>query len=138
LEKGRLREGEASLAYTGVLTIPALAAQPAVVHGVCTRALGSMRRLDQDSSPVTPARRAFARALDLDPERITVAGAVHGAEVARVDAWLPTVPGVDALITDRPRQPLLVTCADCYAVVVLDPARPALALVHAGWRGTAA
>lgn len=130
--------GRQSLAQTGVLTIPALAAEPALVHGFSTRALGSMRRPDQDSPPITSARRAFARALELDPGRVTVVGAVHGAEVARVDSWLPTVPGVDALITDRPRLPLLVTCADCFAVIVVDPGRPALALVHAGWRGTAA
>jgi YfiH family protein len=34
--------------------------------------------------------------------------------------------------------PLLATFADCYPVLLVDPVRPALALVHAGWRGAAA
>jgi YfiH family protein len=121
-----------------VLTIRALAAEPALVHGFSTRALGSMHRREHDRFSLTAPRSAFARALKLDPGRITAAGAVHGALVARVDAEVPNVPGADALVTDRPGLPLLVTCADCYAVIVFDPERPALALIHAGWRGTAA
>jgi YfiH family protein len=48
------------------------------------------------------------------------------------------VRGCDALVTDRPRLPLLATFADCYPVLLFDPVRPALGLVHAGWRGAAA
>ncbi|MBO0686854.1 MAG: laccase domain-containing protein, partial [Candidatus Dormibacteraeota bacterium] len=55
----------------------------------------------------------------------------------RVDAAAGVVPGVDVLVTDRPGLPLLVTCADCYPVIVFDTSRRALALAHAGWRGTA-
>lgn len=122
----------------GVLRIAALAGEDALVHGFSTMALGSMSRKDGDPSPVTPSRRAFARALAVDPERLTVAGAIHGSQVARVDAAAGVVPGVDVLVTDRPGLPLLITCADCYPVIVFDPRRRALALAHAGWRGTAA
>jgi YfiH family protein len=132
-----IEESEARLVPAAVLTIPALAEEPGLVHGFSTTALGSMRRQEGDGSPLTPARRAFAGALGLDPSRLTVAGAVHGAEVARVDAGAGTVPDVDALVTDRPGLPLLVTCADCYPLIVFDPVCRALALVHAGWRGTA-
>jgi YfiH family protein len=133
-----IEEGDVRLATAGVLGIAALAGQPGLVHGFSTAALGCMRRHEDDPSSLTPARRAFAGALGLDPVRVTVAGAVHGAEVGRVDAGPGVVPDVDALITDRHGLPLLVTCADCYALIVFDPVRPALALVHAGWRGTAA
>jgi YfiH family protein len=132
-----IEQGEASLAPT-VLEIAALAGQPGLVHGFSTSALGCMRRHEDDPSPLTPSRRAFAQALGLDPAGLTVAGALHGADVGRVDAGAGVVPDVDALITDRPGLPLLVTCADCYPLIVFDPVRPALALVHAGWRGTAA
>jgi YfiH family protein len=120
------------------LEIPTLAGQPGLVHGFSTSALGCMRRHEADPSPLTPPRRAFASALGLDPARVTVAGAVHGADVGRVDGGVGVLPGVDAVITDRRGLPLLVTCADCYPLIVFDPVRPALALVHAGWRGTAA
>jgi YfiH family protein len=134
-----IEEGEAVRArQASPLRVPALAAQPGLVHGFSTTALGCMRRHEDDPSPLTRPRRAFAGALGLDPMRVTVAGAVHGADVGRVDAAAGVVPDVDALVTDCRGLPLLVTCADCYALIVFDPVRPALALVHAGWRGTAA
>jgi purine-nucleoside/S-methyl-5'-thioadenosine phosphorylase / adenosine deaminase len=126
------------LSGSRLLTIPGLATEAALVHGFSTAALGSMRRGESDPSPLTPARRVFALALGLDPERLTVAGAVHGAGVGRVDGPAGVVSGVDVLVTDRRGLPLLVTCADCYPLVLFDPVRGALALAHAGWRGTAA
>lgn len=121
-----------------MLTIPGLAAEPGLVHGFSTLALGSMRGPAPDGSPLTPERRAFAAALGLDPGRLTAAAAVHGAGVARVDEPAGVVRGRDALVTDRPGLPLLATFADCYPVLLFDPGRRALALAHAGWRGTSA
>jgi len=122
----------------GILTIPGLAAQPGLVHGFSTLALGSMRGPAPDGTPLTPERRVFAETLGLDPARLTASGAVHGAAVARVDGPAGVVRGHDALVTDRPGLPLLATYADCCPVLLFDPGRRALALVHAGWRGTAA
>lgn len=42
----------------------------------------------------------------------------------------------DALITDRPEVSLLLRFADCLPVMLYDPRRPAVAVVHAGWRGS--
>ncbi|HLH70731.1 MAG TPA: polyphenol oxidase family protein [Candidatus Dormibacteraeota bacterium] len=119
-----------------VLQIAELSAWPGLVHGFSTLALGSMRA-GGDGRWLTPERRRFARRLGLEPERLTVAGAVHGTAVARVDEPTGVIRGVDVLITDRPNLPLLLTFADCYPIVLLDPRRPALAVAHAGWRGTA-
>jgi polyphenol oxidase len=121
-----------------VLRIPALAAEPGLVHGFSTLALGDMRRPAPGGDPLTPERRAFAEAVGLDPDRLIVAGAVHGIEVARVDEPTGAIRGRDALVTDRPGLALLATFADCYPVLAYDPAARAVALVHAGWRGTAA
>lgn len=121
-----------------ILRIPGLAAQPGLVHGFSTLAMGSMRLPARDADPRTPERRALAAAVGLDPDRLTVAGAVHGADVARVDEPVGAVRAHDALVTDRPGLPLLATFADCYPVLLYDPGRRALALAHAGWRGTAA
>jgi polyphenol oxidase len=65
---------------------------------------------------------------------------IHGAQTAVVgprDAGR-IIPGVDALLTDSPDVWVAVHTADCVAVLLLDPARPAVAAVHAGWRGVAA
>lgn len=133
----RGRAGGGGERSTSVLRIPALAAEPGLLHGFSTLVMGSMRLPVPGGDPLTPARLAFAAALGLDGARLTVAGAAHGAEVARVDGPLGAVPGHDALVTDRPDVPLLATFADCYPLLLHDPVRRALALVHAGWRGTA-
>lgn len=66
---------------------------------------------------------------------------VHGA-VARMHADLPageTVAGDgDGHVTRTPGLLLTVTLADCVPVFVADPVQRAVALLHAGWRGTAA
>ena len=66
---------------------------------------------------------------------------VHGA-VTLVHTDLPpgeTVVGDgDGHVTRTPGLLLTVTLADCVPVFVADPVRKAVALFHAGWRGTAA
>ena len=47
-------------------------------------------------------------------------------------------PGVDALVTRVANLPLVIRCADCAGVFVVDRATPAIALVHSGKRGTLA
>jgi polyphenol oxidase len=119
-----------------VLRIPGLAEEPGLVHGFSTIALGNMRL--PAGIYLTLERRAFAAELAIQAGRLTSIGAVHGAEVARVDEPCGIVRGVDALITDRPDVPLIATFADCCPVLLFDPGRRALGLAHAGWRGTAA
>jgi hypothetical protein len=44
----------------------------------------------------------------------------------------------DGLITDRAGLALAVRTADCLPIIIADPARRAVGLFHAGWRGTLA
>jgi purine-nucleoside/S-methyl-5'-thioadenosine phosphorylase / adenosine deaminase len=121
-----------------VLTIPELESEPGLVHGFSTMVLGNVGLSNAtDPAPVLASRRAFARALGID-EGLTVVGAVHGASVARVDEPQDEVEGVDALITNQRGVALFATFADCYPIVLWDPAQRCAALVHAGWRGTVA
>lgn len=66
---------------------------------------------------------------------------VHGA-VTRLHAALPAGESVvgdgDGHVTRSAGLLLTVTLADCVPVFVADPAHRAVALLHAGWRGTAA
>ena len=61
----------------------------------------------------------------------------HGNGVAVVDRP-GRVPGVDALITRHRGLPLVIRCADCAPVFIVDRRTPAIALVHSGKKGTLA
>lgn len=71
---------------------------------------------------------------------VVMAHQVHGAEVAwhRSAAGWTILEGVDGHATDQPGLLLAVTVADCVPVFLVDPVHRAVALLHAGWRGTAA
>jgi polyphenol oxidase len=63
------------------------------------------------------------------------AGQPHGNAVAIVSTPSST-DSVDALTTSTPDLPLVVRCADCAAVFIVDRITPAIALVHSGKKGT--
>ena len=129
---------ERDFVHKSVLSIPELASD-GLVHGFSTLELGSVGLTHaKDPDAVRESRRRFAQTLGLDPASITVAGAVHGNTVVRVDDRAESVEGADALISDRPGIALFATYADCYPIVLWDPEHRAIGLVHAGWRGTEA
>ncbi|TAN32529.1 laccase domain-containing protein [bacterium] len=122
-----------------VLKIPELEAETGLIHGFSTMALGSVGLTHApDPAPVLASRRDFARALGIDGETLTTAGAVHGAAVARVDEPHEVVRGVDAMVTAKLGVALFATFADCYPIVLWDARNRCAALAHAGWRGTVA
>jgi hypothetical protein len=67
---------------------------------------------------------------------------VHGARVERIGAGgafchhRRNHPEADAMATDRPGLVLGVLTADCLPVVLAVPESGAIAIAHAGWRGT--
>jgi YfiH family protein len=69
---------------------------------------------------------------------------VHGERVVRVDAGGPAChhrrrhPEADALVTAAKGVALGVLTADCLPIVLAVPGGGAVAIAHAGWRGTLA
>ena len=99
-----------------------------------------------DAHAVDQNRSALWSALSLGDgaPNFTSAEQVHGFSVARVsDNTQPNAvapgavsPQTDALITNQPHAPLLLCFADCVPVVLVAMGeQPAVAVVHAGWRG---
>jgi len=127
---------------------------PGVFHGLTYRVpglgwadgnvgYGSPR----DKGDAWEMRQAWCRGIGVDPTRIVTMGQVHGAEVIHVtgtDAGRGATPEsrhvgfADALITDEPGVVLMTLHADCQPILLVDPERPAVAAIHAGWRGTVA
>jgi purine-nucleoside/S-methyl-5'-thioadenosine phosphorylase / adenosine deaminase len=70
---------------------------------------------------------------------VALGNQVHGAEIMSLDhgrGWIQ-VEGIDGWITTTPGILLTVTIADCIPIYLVAPGR-GVALLHAGWRGTAA
>ena len=82
------------------------------------------------------ATELLARA-GIDYARLAWARQVHGNGVARVrENGGRFAEGADVLVTDARGVGLAIFTADCLALTVCDDDAGALALAHAGWRGT--
>ena len=91
---------------------------------------------------VVENRRRLCAAEAVDPERATMAWQQHGAQVRRARPESIVDPGLrhdpcDGLWSDEPGQAMLLLTADCLPIALarLDGERPAVAVLHAGWRG---
>jgi hypothetical protein len=64
---------------------------------------------------------------------------VHGKKIMAADAPRPTDvphPKADGILTDRKGVTLFMRFADCVPVLLVDPVRKVIGIVHAGWQGT--
>lgn len=133
------------IAATG-LARHAIASRLGGTSGPPFRGLNLGLRSGDDPDVVRGHRRRFSEALGVAPDRVVAMRQVHGAGIAVVGPEEAgqgaleadtAIPDTDALATDQPGVALFLLVADCTPVLLLDPARPAIAVVHAGWRGTA-
>lgn len=105
--------------------------------GVSAEPYGSLNlgRSTQDApEAVDENRRRFFGALGFTPEQAAIAGQVHSADVAMVDAPGLYV-GTDGLVTATPGLLLCISAADCAAVLFADAEARVVGACHAGWRG---
>lgn len=82
--------------------------------------------------------RSF-HALGRAPESIHDVWQVHSAEVVWADAPRPLdsqYQKADILLTDNPGVTLFMRFADCTPVLLYDPRKQVVGLVHTGWLGT--
>ncbi|MCL2818795.1 MAG: peptidoglycan editing factor PgeF, partial [Actinomycetia bacterium] len=91
-----------------------------------------------DPTNVATNRLRILRALDLDENarlRLNSAAQVHGVALQTALDYAFEFSETDALMTDRAAIPLLLCFADCVPIIVVDPLRHAIAVIHSGWRG---
>jgi polyphenol oxidase len=80
-----------------------------------------------------------AEFLQVPRDRIRLITQVHGAGIAAVGtgtAAASAPPVADGIVSDDNQVAIAVRVADCAAILLADTTRPAVAAVHAGWRGT--
>ncbi|HNB21119.1 MAG TPA: peptidoglycan editing factor PgeF [Candidatus Melainabacteria bacterium] len=82
-------------------------------------------------------RKKLCSALDVPFADLRVPGQVHSKRVVFAEDS-QQLKEVDAVATVSSNVPVLLHYADCVPIIIFDPRRSALAVVHAGWRGTAA
>lgn len=121
-----------------------------LVHAILTRIGGISRgryatlnlghTVGDDLAAVEENHRRALEPLGLDPGQVVSPWQVHGAAVDVVGPeQRGTVrPETDALVTDAPGVPLMMRFGDCTPVLLFDPIRRVIGLVHAGWRGVVA
>ena len=126
-----------------------------IIHGISTRfggvsdspydSLNLALHVGDDSAAVIENRQRFCQVLGLSAERITTSEQVHGERVFCVTekeagrGWRDygdAISQTDALLTNVPGVPLFLCYADCVPVLFWDPKRRAVAIAHAGWKGT--
>lgn len=90
-------------------------------------------------------RKDFLSLLQIDYRDLVCAKQVHGSNVEYVREadkgrgaldYNDALAGTDALITDQIGVPLAIFTADCLSIFIYSPMAHAIAMVHAGWKGT--
>ena len=76
----------------------------------------------------------LAKELAIEPEQIILIDQVHENMV--VEAKVGVLKKADAVATNKPGLCLVVRVADCVPILLFDPKKRAIAVVHAGWRGS--
>ena len=94
--------------------------------------LGKLTRDTEEN--VEENRRRLCAALGVEAGRLTFNRQRHSAVVHRAVGGRRGTDG-DGIWTDEPGVPMLAFTADCVPVAVVGAKRPALALLHVGWRG---
>ncbi len=139
-----------SLAQAGALRVYRFDSFPEshIRHGVLSRtggispapwdSLNVGGTVGDDPARVAENRRRAFDALDLDPGSSHDVWQVHSAEIVVVDAPRRDAPLVqaDGIVTRTPGVTLFMRFADCVPILVVDPARGAIGMAHAGWLGT--
>ena len=94
-------------------------------------------------SQVEANRAAVARAFDLEPHLLLTVNQVHGTEILVIDQANPEVSHFqrvcsDAIVTNQRGILIGILVADCFPVILYDRQHHVAAVIHLGWRGTAA
>ena len=90
-------------------------------------------------------RERLVSAMDIPLNSVTTAKQIHDDRITVVSKALRgkgsvdfdgAIDGTDAMVTDVPNTCLMVLLADCVPLLLYDPSKEVIGVVHAGWKGT--
>ncbi|MBW8011452.1 MAG: peptidoglycan editing factor PgeF [Chloroflexi bacterium] len=94
---------------------------------------------DEFSNVLENRQRSF-KTVGREIETMFDSWLVHGAQVIIVDEprshTVKIPPKADILLTDKSNITLFMRFADCVPILLYDPIRHVVGLLHAGWKGT--
>ena len=94
------------------------------------------RKSGDEVERVDENRRVACATIGADVEKLALSFQVHSDRVLRAAAG-KRGEHADGLWTDEPGLPILAMSADCLPIAIarVDAAKPAVAVLHVGWRG---
>ena len=120
-----------------------------VSHGIFTRkggaspapwsSLNQGGTVGDERTNVVENRRRVFEAMNRPVESIYDVWQVHGTEVISAQLARPLDAEhvkADAILTDRPEVTLFMRFADCVPILIYDPVKRVVGIIHAGWMGT--
>lgn len=110
-----------------------------LLHGFSTINFGNMSFAHGKERKVLENRALFAQAVGIDPQNLISVRQKHGKKILIVDVDTPINQSekitADGLITNRKNVGLLIKTADCLSVLLFDPKKEVIGLIHAGHAG---
>lgn len=131
-----------------IYRVRAFDAFPKLRHAIFTRHHGFSQKpfhslnfsvsVGDEAQAVQQNFRHACQSLAVQPEHTVSTRLIHGAAVLAVDHFGSEhfLGQADSLITATPGLYLFMRFGDCAPLLFFDPARRAVGLAHAGWRGT--
>jgi len=116
-----------------------------VVAAFSKRQDGNMSLSYGDTTGSLENRKKFLGSIGIDYRDLICAAQVHGKNIEYVTEenkgrgaldYASSFADTDGFVTDKRGVPMAILTADCLSVFIYDPVRPAVAILHAGWRGT--
>jgi polyphenol oxidase len=117
-----------------ILRFNKLSSYSNLIHGFSTRFFGSLR---PSHAQYQDSLKKFTQALSITPQQLVRMNQVHSSTVSFVSEKDrgETIAKTDGLITQDIKVFLGVISADCIPLLLYDPEKQFVAVVHAGWRG---
>jgi len=146
-----LTDDKVILGFEQLCSIPNISHFVTTRHGGCSEdtfaSFNCAPFSGDDPAKVKQNQEVLCSKMGVQSQRLIIPFQTHGNTIRAIDPFFVSLSpeeqqrrlhGVDALITDIPGYCICVSTADCVPVLLYDSVNKAIAIIHAGWRGTVA